>query len=384
MSVFPAILTKARRFADDFAVFYRQHCGMTRKLTARSLCCASILAVAAWVLHSFVEALLAACVIVVASWPLYRSFAVRMPRGMAPATLSMIFTMLMALFVLAPLVFAFAALATEAHSAMLALALADRTGMRPPSWLADVPLAGHWLAARWTTTLAQPGALAQWAEHAEPVVFLSWAQSIGQFTLRHLFIVLFTTLLLSFLYEHGESLLAGLRRALEERIGRGANRYLDVAGDAVRASVNSMLLVGLFDGIASWAAYAIAGVPHAALWGAITGALALVPFLGYVALAALTLQLSLAGAAAHATVALSAMLGCLVLLVGDKLVRPVMARSGTRLPYVWGLMGCLGGFEVLGLVGLVIGPVALAISRELLADMSTCGPVAHEDSRRRG
>jgi predicted PurR-regulated permease PerM len=28
-------------------------------------------------------------------------------------------------------------------------------------------------------------------------------------------------------------------------------------------------------------------------------------------------------------------------------------------------MGCLGGFEVLGLIGLVIGPVVLTLAREL-------------------
>ena len=58
-------------------------------------------------------------------------------------------------------------------------------------------------------------------------------------------------------------------------------------------------------------------------------------------------------------------LGCLVLFCGDKIVRPVVARDGTRLPFVWVLMGCLGGFEVLGLVGLVIGPVLLTLASEL-------------------
>jgi len=126
--------------------------------------------------------------------------------------------------------------------------------------------------------------------------------------------------------------------------------------------------VGLCDGCAAWAAYALAGVPHAALWAAITGALGLVPFLGYLAVAALTLQLAMAGAAAAATAAFA--LGSLVLFLGDKLVRPAMARNGTHLPYVWILMGCLGGFEVLGLVGLVVGPVALTLSRELLTEFS--------------
>jgi predicted PurR-regulated permease PerM len=48
-------------------------------------------------------------------------------------------------------------------------------------------------------------------------------------------------------------------------------------------------------------------------------------------------------------------------------VRTLLARDGTRLPFAWVLMGCLGGFEILGLVGLVIGPVVLTLARELWA-----------------
>ena len=127
--------------------------------------------------------------------------------------------------------------------------------------------------------------------------------------------------------------------------------------------VNSMLVVGLFDGFATGIAYAIAGVPHAAVWAAITGLLGLVPFLGYVAVAALTLKLAITAATAPPLLTLG--LGCFVLFCGDKIVRPMVARDATRLRFVWILMGCLGGFEVLGLVGLVVGPVLLTITREL-------------------
>ena len=110
---------------------------------------------------------------------------------------------------------------------------------------------------------------------------------------RHAFIILFTILLLFFLYQEGESLAEGFRRVLRRRIGEHADDYVDLATRAVRASVNSMLVVALFDGFASGVAYAIAGVPHAAVWAAVTGLLALVPFLGYVAVGALTLQLAM-------------------------------------------------------------------------------------------
>src|SRR5678816_1355299 len=112
----------------------------------------------------------------------------------------------------------------------------------------------------------------------DATAFIRWAQSVGQFTGRHLFIITFTVLVLFVLYQAGESVAGQLRRFLRYRLGECADDYVDLAVQAVRASVNSMLVVALFDGVASAVAYAIAGVPHAGLWGAITGLLALVPF----------------------------------------------------------------------------------------------------------
>jgi predicted PurR-regulated permease PerM len=155
---------------------------------------------------------------------------------------------------------------------------------------------------------------------------------------RHAFIIGFTILLLFFLYQEGDSLAEGFRRVLRRRIGERADGYIELATRAVRASVNSMLVVALFDGFASGVAYAIAGVPHAAVWASITGLLALVPFLGYAAVVALTLQLVMTGAATPPLLAFA--LGSIVLFCGDKIVRPVIAREGIHLRFVWVLMGC--------------------------------------------
>ena len=336
---------------------------MKVKLTAGWFYGALMIVLSAWVLHSFVQALLAACVAAIASWPLYKQFTAHLPWRITRSAAALIFTSVMTVFVLAPLMFAFGALLTEAHALLLEIAAADEKGIGVPHWLANVPLAGSWLAARWQSELAHPGALSLWVQRIEPTALLARAQSLGQFMARHLFIIAFAILVLFFLYHKGESLAEELRRLVRHRIGQRAEGYLDVATRALRASVNSMLVVGLFDGFATGLAYAIAGAPHPALWAAITGSLALVPFLGYVAVSALTLQLAIAGAATPALLSLG--LGCVVLFCGDKIVRPVVARDGTRLGFVWVLMGCLGGFEVLGLVGLVIGPVVLSLAREL-------------------
>jgi predicted PurR-regulated permease PerM len=336
---------------------------MNIKLTAGWFYGALIVVLSVWILHSFLTALLAACVTAVASWPLYGRFTRRLPGRMRRSTVSLAFTVAMAVFVLAPLLFAFGALLTEANAMILELAAADKSGIGVPAWLEHVPLAGPWMAARWQRDLAHEGAVSLWAQRTDATALLGWAQSIGQFVGRHAYIILFAILVLFFLYQEGESLARNFRRLLRHHIGERAEGYVDLATRSLRASVNSMLVVALFDGFGSGVAYVIAGVPHAAVWAAITGLFALVPFLGYVAAIVLSSRLALLGATTPAVVAFA--LGCLVLFSGDKIVRPMIARKGARLHFVWVLMACLGGFEVLGLVGLVIGPVALSLTREL-------------------
>ena len=338
---------------------------MTVKLPPGWFYAALIVVLAAWILHSFLQAILAACVTAIASWPLYTRFAARLPRRIGRRSSALIFTLAMTAFVLAPLLFALGALITEAHALLLEIAAADAKGIVVPQGLENAPLIGPWLAARWQSQLTSPGALVTWTQHTDATALLAWAQSLGQFMVRHAIIIGFTILLLFFLYQDGESLTDGFRRVLRHRIGEHADGYVDLAMRAVRASVNSMLVVALFDGFASGVAYAIAGVPHAAVWAAVTGLLGLVPFLGYLAVGALTLQLAMT--VTNTPPVLVLVLGCCVLFCGDKVVRPLVARDGVRLPFVWVLMGCLGGFEVLGLIGLVIGPVALTLARELWA-----------------
>lgn len=336
---------------------------MNTKLTPGRLLAAAIVVLSLWVMHGFIEAVLAACLTAIATWPLYAWFRSRLSPRLGSRAGAIIFTAAITVFVLAPMVFACWALLGEAHVLLLGMADAEGSGIPVPPWLPALPAVGPWLAKRWHDQLSHPDALLTLTRHTDPTALFGWLQSLGQFTLHHTLIVGFTVLLLCSLYQEGATLARVVTDALRHAVGECAERYVDVATRAVRASVNSMLVVGLFDGCATAIAYASAGAPRALLWAAITGALAAVPFLGYAAVAAMAVQLAVQGASTPAL--LSLLLGCAVLLGGDKVVRPMVARGGIRLPFVWVLMGCVGGFGVLGLTGLVIGPVVLSLGREL-------------------
>lgn len=338
---------------------------MNLKLNAGRLLAAAVVLLSAWIVHGFLEAMAAACVIAVATWPLYARFRRCLPRRLGIGSAASAFTIVITLFVLAPLVFACTALVDEVRVVLLAVAGGGLPGIAAPAWLSALPMVPH-------GELSRPGGLALLTRHADPAAVLGWAQALAQFALQQALMIGFAILLLFFFYCRGDVLARALTIHLEQALGDGARRYVEVATRAVRASVNSMLAVGLFDAVAAAAAFSLAGTPRALVWAAITGALAAVPFVGYAAVGAMALALAVKGLAAPALTSL--VLGVGVLLCGDKVVRPMVARGGMRLPFVWVLMGCLGGFSAFGLSGLVTGPAILAVAREVLVRRASAQP----------
>ena len=49
-----------------------------------------------------------------------------------------------------------------------------------------------------------------------------------------------------------------------------------------------------------------------------------------------------------------------MLFVADHFVRPVIIGEGAKLPFLWVLLGILGGVESFGLVGIFLGPALMA------------------------
>ena len=67
----------------------------------------------------------------------------------------------------------------------------------------------------------------------------------------------------------------------------------------------------------------------------------------------------LATGSAVAAIALFAV-GMVVIFVADHAIRPALIGGATRLPFLWVLLGILGGVESFGLLGLFVGPAIMA------------------------
>jgi predicted PurR-regulated permease PerM len=319
-----------------------------------------------WLLRSFLVPLTWAFIIALASWPLYRRFRARLPAGLGLNGAALLFTLLITLSVLGPFGFAFAAIGAQAQSWAREIVVAEHQGLAPPEWLAALPLAGRWLVDQWNVVLGVPGGVSRWLNRTGSAWLLTSAESAGGFLLRHAMIIVFTVLALSFLYRAGEPLAERIKQVIHGKLGTRGDSYLQHGAEAIRATMTGMVVVSLVDGALCGLAYAVAGVPAPHVWGAITGLLAMIPFLGYFAVTGAAFALFAKGSGLAATVVFG--WGVFVVFVADKFVRAAIVGGTIRMGFFWVLVGGLAGLETFGLLGLLIGPVILALTGALLRE----------------
>jgi len=116
--------------------------------------------------------------------------------------------------------------------------------------------------------------------------------------------------------------------------------------------------VGLGEGIVMGFAYVLLGVPHGVLFGGLTAVLGMIPFGAPLIFGIGALVLLSDSGLVPALVLVG--IGALVVFVADHFVRPVLIGGAVKLPFLWVLLGILGGLEAFGLVGLFLGPTVMA------------------------
>ncbi len=330
---------------------------MSRSQIRASLAAATILFVAGLLtLKDFLPALGWAVIFAIALWPWYVRLTTRWPqhaRGWIP--LAMVGAVLLAFVV--PLLIIAVPLVEDAHAAGQWVQQAAQSGIPAPAFLGQLPF-GDRLVPLWQQQLAQPGALQALAHRAARGDGSDMGRRIAGNLIHRVMLAGFMLLALLFLLRDIDAVIHGLRIGSRRAFGAAGENVGRQLVDAVQGTVNGLVFVGLGEGVLLGIAYLIAGVPHPTLFGLLTALLAMVPFGAAVAFGAAGLALLATGKTVAAIVIV--VLGIAVTFIADHFVRPVLIEGATRLPFLWVLLGILGGVEAWGLIGLVMGPAIMA------------------------
>jgi predicted PurR-regulated permease PerM len=124
-------------------------------------------------------------------------------------------------------------------------------------------------------------------------------------------------------------------------------------------------LIALVQGVMVGAAFAVVGLPSAFFWGVITAVFAILPVVGSgLVWGPGAIALALGGEWGKAIGIL--IWGLVVVSSVDNVLRPVVYNRWARIHPLVTLVGALGGIRFFGILGLLIGPLALSYFFELI------------------
>jgi predicted PurR-regulated permease PerM len=162
-----------------------------------------------------------------------------------------------------------------------------------------------------------------------------------------------------FLLRDGDRIGPAIVRALPlERTA--AERLADKFVVVVRATIKGSGIVALVQGALGAVTFWIVGLPAALLWGMLMTIAALLPAIGpTIVWAPVAVYLLATGAIWQAVVVILS--GVLVIGLADNILRPMLVGRDTGIPDWLVLVTTLGGIELVGLSGIVIGPLVGAL-----------------------
>ena len=170
-----------------------------------------------------------------------------------------------------------------------------------------------------------------------------------------LFISLFA---LFFMFRDGKKIMRAVRHLIpfERQL---QDNMLSESRDLIFASVAVALLIAAIQGILGGTAFALAGVKAPVFLGLLVAFFSIVPVVGSALIwVPAALWLGLNGHWGKAIIVVAVCGG--VAGLADNLVRPLLLRNRTKLNDLLVFLSILGGLQVFGLLGLVIGPTVVA------------------------
>ena len=322
-----------------------------------------------WVLRPFIPALVWATMIVVSTWP----FMLRLQawlggrRGAAVAVMTVI--LLLLLFV--PLYLAVSTVLEQSDRIVTFVRKLPTLQLPPPpQWVNDLPFVGRRAAAQWLALASLDPA--QLADKLTPYIknvlvwFAGKAGGFGTFVVEFLLTVVVSAIL----YAKGEGAARYLRRFSRRLSGSRGDKIVTLSGSAIRAVALGIVVTALVQSALAGIGLFAVGFPLAGLVSAIVFILCIAQIGPLLALVPCVIWLYATGSPGRGTALLVVTVAAQLI---DNVLRPLLIKRGANLSLLLIFPGVIGGLLWLGIIGLFIGPLLLAVTSTLLDDWIASG-----------
>jgi predicted PurR-regulated permease PerM len=277
-------------------------------------------------------------------------------RGLA----SVLFTFLLFTVLIVPIVLlaqtlidGFQSLAERLHNETLSIP-------PPPPNIATWPLLGKPLSNLWTLASNNLSAalhsIAPQLRAAASGLFLA-AAGVGLGVLQFFASIVVAGFLLA-----NSSQCARVSRDLAiHLLGNKGPEFEALAGATVRSVTTGILGVALIQSLLAGLGFLMVRLPGAGLWALVFLVAAVLQVGGLVLIPVVVYVFATAGTAK----AVAFLIWCIFVALIDNVLKPLLLGRGVPVPIVVVFLGAIGGFMAMGIIGLFVGPIVLAVGYKL-------------------
>jgi predicted PurR-regulated permease PerM len=241
----------------------------------------------------------------------------------------------------------------------------DETGMKTGTplrhayqWLGDrVGLDGAAIGA-WLTPDANE------LTHAVTGHTLAAAQDVAGAVMSFVFVIFAMFLL----FRDGDQIVARIPDLFPFERTR-TEALLARAGDVIYASVYGVVVIAVVQGALCGGMFWILGIPSAALWGMVTVVTSVLPVIGTAGVW-VPGAVYLAATGEWTRAIILAVFGTAVIGTVDNFLRPRLVGARVKMSELVMFFSLLGGLQVFGVLGIVLGPVFFALAVAIVDDLS--------------
>jgi predicted PurR-regulated permease PerM len=317
-----------------------------------------------WMLKAFVPGIVWGAVFAISLWPLFLRVSYRLgPRVRNPA---LIFSLLFLIVFVLPLSYVGVELA-DLYRTGATFLTKNREGVIPvPEFVQLLPFSSK-LSELWISKISHSSGLLDALNRISNDKLTEWLSNAVMQLSSALVSALCMLVSFYFMLKHGNYIKAHYHDGLEHWFSAKSVPVADKGISALRGTINGVILIGLLEGMLLAVPLMLADVKSGLLLGLVAGLLGVIPLVLPALIIPTIGYLYLSGETTYAVIMAVDLL--LVWIVFENIIKPSIICSAVKVnPYLI-LLGLIGGLQLLGPVGLFIGPAIVSMAVGMAKDL---------------
>lgn len=316
-----------------------------------------------WMLKAFVPGIIWGAVFAISLWPLFQPMSHHLGRRVSNS--AMVFSLMFLIVFVLPLVYIGYDLAGLYNAGAAYLAKNDEGVIPVPAFVQLLPYSGK-LSELWVVNIGHSSGLLETLNRLSGEKLTVWLSSAALQLSSGLVSALCMLVSFYFMLKNGVYVKDHYEAMLEHWFSDKSVSVVNKGVSALRGTINGVILIGLLEGVLLAGPLVLAGVNSGILLGLTAGLLGVIPLVMPVLIIPSIGYLYLNGQTVYAVVMAVDLL--LVWLVFENVIKPHLISSSVKVNPFLILLGLIGGLQLLGPVGLFIGPAIVSMSVGMAQD----------------